>query len=365
MFGASGMLMLRALAEGSADAATMADVASGGYGARSTSSPWRWTGTFEHQRLPLGLHIRRLAEINRDLAAIETAINDAMRPFAIQRACLATIPGVNGLLAATIVAEISIDMAAFGTAQRLVAWATLLQGWLGDVWVMAGVAGFGADQHRTALESQSSSGSHTCAGLHLTFPARLHQGQPPLHLLWVGRPGSILALALARLDLRRRGPSPSNPDARRSPCIRRSFQLNLCALQLRTQPHHRSLAFLDRLTGRPCRLLRSRQGRLQGADLHLGSGQGLLGALPAGALLSQLPLQLGGAADRGWHALDRHVTLARELVPGPRGGMASASGTARPAADRWHAPGAELLQGVAHPDLIGVGFGIVEAVAQR
>jgi len=35
---------------------------------------------------------------------------------------------VNGLLAATIVAEIGIDMAAFGTAQRLAAWATLLQG---------------------------------------------------------------------------------------------------------------------------------------------------------------------------------------------------------------------------------------------
>ncbi len=33
-----------------------------------------------------------------------------------------TIPGVDALLAATIIAEIGTDMAAFGTAQRLAAW---------------------------------------------------------------------------------------------------------------------------------------------------------------------------------------------------------------------------------------------------
>jgi len=36
----------------------------------------------EHQRLLLGLHIRRLAETDRDLAEIEAAISDAMRSFA-------------------------------------------------------------------------------------------------------------------------------------------------------------------------------------------------------------------------------------------------------------------------------------------
>jgi transposase len=36
---------------------------------------------------------------------------------------LVTIPGVDALLAATIIAEIGADMAAFGTAQRLAAWA--------------------------------------------------------------------------------------------------------------------------------------------------------------------------------------------------------------------------------------------------
>jgi transposase len=77
----------------------------------------------EHHRLLLGLHIRRLSEIERDLAEIEAAIRAAMRPFAVQQACLATIPGVDELTAASIIAEIGVDMAAFGTAQRLAAWA--------------------------------------------------------------------------------------------------------------------------------------------------------------------------------------------------------------------------------------------------
>jgi len=77
----------------------------------------------EHQRLLLGLHIRRLSEIDRDLAEIEAAIGAAMRPCVAQQACLATIPGVDELTAASIIAEIGVDMSAFGTAQRLAAWA--------------------------------------------------------------------------------------------------------------------------------------------------------------------------------------------------------------------------------------------------
>jgi transposase len=73
----------------------------------------------------LGLHIRRLEEIERDLAEVEAAIGAAMRPFAAQQALLVTIPGVDALTAAAIVAEIGTDMAAFGTAQRLAAWAGL------------------------------------------------------------------------------------------------------------------------------------------------------------------------------------------------------------------------------------------------
>ncbi len=68
----------------------------------------------EHQRLLLKMHIRRLEEIGRDVTEVEAAIGAAMRPFAVQQALLVTIPGVDELTAAAIVAEIGVDMSAFG-----------------------------------------------------------------------------------------------------------------------------------------------------------------------------------------------------------------------------------------------------------
>ena len=123
VFGVSGMLMLRALAEGTADAAAMADLAKRRLRRKVGQLALALDGSLaEQQRLLLGLHIRRPGEIDRDLAEVEAAIRAAMQPFAAQQALLVTIPGVDALLAATIIAEIGADMAAFGTAQRLAAW---------------------------------------------------------------------------------------------------------------------------------------------------------------------------------------------------------------------------------------------------
>jgi len=124
VFGVSGMLMLQALAEGRAAPVEMADLAKRRLRRKVDQLALALDGHLaEHQRLLLGLHIRRLSEIDRDLAEIEAAIRAAMRPFAAQQACLATIPGVDELTAASIIAEIGVDMSAFGTAQRLAAWA--------------------------------------------------------------------------------------------------------------------------------------------------------------------------------------------------------------------------------------------------
>ena len=126
VFGVSGMLMLRALAEGSAAPAAMADLAKRRLRSKIDRLALALDGSLaEHQRLLLRMHIRRLEEIGRDLAEVEAAITAAMRPFAVQQALLVTIPGVDALTAAAIVAEIGVDMAVFGTAQRLAAWAGL------------------------------------------------------------------------------------------------------------------------------------------------------------------------------------------------------------------------------------------------
>jgi transposase len=126
VFGVSGMLMLRALAEGSAAPAAMADLAKRRLRSKIDRLALALDGSLaEHQRLLLRMHIRRLEEIGRDLAEVEAAITTSMRPFAAQQALLLTIPGVDALTAAAIVAEIGVDMTVFGTAQRLAAWAGL------------------------------------------------------------------------------------------------------------------------------------------------------------------------------------------------------------------------------------------------
>jgi transposase len=123
VFGVSGMLMLRALAEGTAAPAEMAGLAKRRLRRKVDRLALALDGCLaKHQRLLLRMHIRRLEEIGRDLAEVEAAIEAAMQPFADQRALLATIPGVDALTAAAIIAEIGVDMTAFGTAQRLAAW---------------------------------------------------------------------------------------------------------------------------------------------------------------------------------------------------------------------------------------------------
>ena len=125
VFGVSGMLMLRALAKGSSAPAAMADLAKRRLRSKIDRLALELDGQLAgHQRLLLRMHIRRLEEIGRDLAEVETAVNAAMRPFARQ-ALLVTIPGVDALTAAAIIADIGADMSEFGTAQRLAAWAEL------------------------------------------------------------------------------------------------------------------------------------------------------------------------------------------------------------------------------------------------
>jgi transposase len=118
------MLMLRALAEGCSAPATLADLAKRRLRRKLDQLALALDGRLaEHQRLLLSLHIRRLTEIERDLDELDRAISAAMLPFAAQQACLTPIPGVDALTAAAIIAEIGTDMAAFGSAQRLAAWA--------------------------------------------------------------------------------------------------------------------------------------------------------------------------------------------------------------------------------------------------
>jgi transposase len=129
VFGVSGLAMLRALVENAATPAEMADLARGKLRRKLAPLARALEGRLtEHHRFVLALHLRRMAAIEADLAALDARIEAQMAPFRAQRALLRQIPGVDDRVAATIIAEIGIDMSVFGNAMRLASWAGVCPG---------------------------------------------------------------------------------------------------------------------------------------------------------------------------------------------------------------------------------------------
>jgi transposase len=129
VFGVSGTAMLRALAEGDMAPEAMAELAKGRLRTKLEPLVKALQGRVsEHHRFLLRLHLRRLDEIERDLAELETRIAERMRPYRRQVGLLKRIPGVDEIGAAEILAETGIDMTVFGNARRLAAWAGVCPG---------------------------------------------------------------------------------------------------------------------------------------------------------------------------------------------------------------------------------------------
>lgn len=129
VFGASGMLMLRALITGEAAPEEMARMAKGRMRKKVRELELALEGRIqEHHRFLLGLQIRRLEQMDADIALVEARIQEKLAPFRAEVDLLTTIPGVSELVAAAIIAEIGVDMSVFGTAARLSAWAGVCPG---------------------------------------------------------------------------------------------------------------------------------------------------------------------------------------------------------------------------------------------
>jgi transposase len=129
VFGVSGWAMLEALAAGTSAPAEMAGLARGRMRRKAAELEAALEGRVrEHQRFLLGMQLRGLEAIERDLEALDARIEAQLEPFRAQHRLLMQIPGVDRLTAAVILAEIGTDMDAFATAQRLAAWAGLAPG---------------------------------------------------------------------------------------------------------------------------------------------------------------------------------------------------------------------------------------------
>jgi transposase len=128
-FGVSGWAMLRALVEGTQSPAEMAQLARGRMRRKLSALERALNGRLEdHHRFLLGVQMRRIEATEADLAELDRRLREKLAPYSWQMRLLLQIPGVDWVTAATIIAEIGVDMSAFVNAAHLASWATMCPG---------------------------------------------------------------------------------------------------------------------------------------------------------------------------------------------------------------------------------------------
>jgi transposase len=129
VFGVSGLLMLRALVEGKATPQEMAELAKKQLRKKIPELELALEGKVEeHHRFLLSVQLRRLQAVEEDLGILEQRIQEKLKPYAAQLTLLDEIPGVDGTLAAGIIAEMGVDMSVFGSVSQLASWAGICPG---------------------------------------------------------------------------------------------------------------------------------------------------------------------------------------------------------------------------------------------
>ncbi len=129
VFGLSGQLMLRALIEGKASPREMAELAKGRMRAKIPELEPALEGKLEeHHRFLLRLQLKRLEAAQEDLAVLEQRIQEKLKPYEAQLTLLDEIPGVDGTVAAAIIAELGVDMSVFQNVLQAASWAGISPG---------------------------------------------------------------------------------------------------------------------------------------------------------------------------------------------------------------------------------------------
>jgi transposase len=129
VFGVSGMLMLQALADGKTTVAEMAELAKGVLRKKLPDLLLALDGNFgDHHRFVIKVQLERLKVTARDLTAIDLELATRLAPYKSQMDALAKIPGVQWLVAATIVAELGPEVTHFQTVHHAASWAGVCPG---------------------------------------------------------------------------------------------------------------------------------------------------------------------------------------------------------------------------------------------
>jgi transposase len=129
ILGKSGRDMLQGLVTGSADPVVLAELARGRLRSKIPQLRAALTGRFgPHHGLVVGEILAHLDYIDESLERLQVGIDELIAPFVDARDRLCTVPGVDRVLAETIIAEIGADMSVFASAQHLASWAGMCPG---------------------------------------------------------------------------------------------------------------------------------------------------------------------------------------------------------------------------------------------
>jgi transposase len=129
LFGVSGRAMLRALIEGEESPAEMAQHARGRMRRKRPALELALDGNVdEHHRFMLHMQFERITAMQAQIERLDERLRERLAPYAEPLGRLMQIPGVDWVTAATVIAEIGVDMSAFVSADHLASWAGICPG---------------------------------------------------------------------------------------------------------------------------------------------------------------------------------------------------------------------------------------------
>jgi transposase len=129
VLGKSGRDMLQAIIEGTTDAEVLANLARGLLRKKLPQLQEALDGRVQtHHRILLKHILAHVAFLEQELEQLQQEIEQRLPPFEEEMGLLMSIPGIQALSAAAILAEIGADMSRFPSAKHLASWAGVCPG---------------------------------------------------------------------------------------------------------------------------------------------------------------------------------------------------------------------------------------------
>jgi transposase len=127
--GVSGRAMLAAIAAGEEDPEALAQMAKAGLRRKLDELEQALVGRVKpHHRVLIRASLDLLRFLEHAIEQLDAEVERALAPFAAQQELLDQIPGIDRVAAASIIAEIGVDMDRFPSAGHLASWAGVCPG---------------------------------------------------------------------------------------------------------------------------------------------------------------------------------------------------------------------------------------------